>query len=375
MANQPRVMRPRIAVCVLVGCLSSSAASGDVAIESYLDGRPADAEHVLASLRDELFQAGVKVRPTDVVTAAGAALPLPGVSDPAPRSGYAAALREQVESGARQVFGGDYDAGVATLKRVLAGVRDNPAAVVADDDAPTWLTKAYATLALGEIRRRDRKAATTAIAEQFRSFPELAVPRLVGPEVATLWESVRTTLESTPRGRLRVLVSQTDVQVFVNEGLQGQGRAFLDLVPGTYRVLLVRQGLTRRHTVVVVAGRDTDLPVDWNADTAFSATPTWIGFVWPPGRDRSEFAMRRYARASTQNDLITIGIVSSGPRRFVVGNIFEKNTGSLLRHMVVELGIVQPGRDDDICTRALARYLVTGASTRCMGDHLATDQR
>jgi hypothetical protein len=110
---------------------------------------------------------------------------------------------------------------------------------------------------------------------------------------------------------LRVVVSQADVQVFVNERARGQGRAFLDLVPGTYRVLLVRQGVTRRRTVVVVAGHDTDVPVDWDADAAFSATPTWIGFVWPQGSDKSEPAMSRYARASTQHDVLTIGIASA----------------------------------------------------------------
>ena len=366
-------MTPRIAVCVLVGCLSSSAAFGDVAVESYRGRRPADAERVLAPLRDELDRAGVKVRATDVVAAVGGLLPLPGVSDPAPRPSYAADLRDQAEAGAKQVFHGNYDEGVATLERVLAGVRDNPAAVVVDDDAPTWLTKTYATLAFGEIRRRDMNAATAAIAEQFRSFPELPIARLVGPEVAALSDAVRKTLETTPRGRLRVVVSQTDVQVFVNERVRGQGRAFLDLVPGTYRVLLVRQGVTRRRTVVVVAGHDTDVPVDWDADAAFSATPTWIGFVWPQGSDKSEPAMSRYARASTQHDVVTIGIASAGGRRFVVGKIFEKTTGVLLRHKVVELGIVEQGHADDVCERALARYLVTGTPAICLRDPLGTD--
>jgi hypothetical protein len=172
---------------------------------------------------------------------------------------------------------------------------------------------------------------------------------------------------------LRVVVSQADVQVFVNERVRGQGRAFLDLVPGTYRVLLVRQGVTRRRTVVVVAGHDTDVPVDWDADAAFSATPTWIGFVWPQGSDKSEPAMSRYARASTQHDVVTIGIVNAGARRFVVGKIFEKTTGVLLRHKVVELGIVEQGRDDDVCERELARYLVTGTPAMCLRDPLGTD--
>jgi len=351
-------------MCVLASWLPSLPASADILIESYRDDRPADADRILGPIRDELDKAGVKVHPVDVIAAAGEQLPLPGASDPALGPSYPADPSGQVEMGTNQVFRGDYDAGLATLEGVLKAAQQNPGLVVADTSSPTWLTKAYAAIAFAHLRNHHLDAATEAVAEQIRSFPENPIGRIVGPDVATLSETVRKALEGAPHGTLRIIVSQPDVQIFLDEHARGSGRAVLKLANGSYRLLLVRAGIARRYPAVVVPGRTTDLAIDWDADAAFSATGQWIGFVWPRGQgDKTEVAISRYVHGAPRHDAFVVSIVQRNARRFITGEIFEKQTGALVRHKAIVLG-----HDDDRCGRALAQYLLKGDLSPCLID-------
>jgi hypothetical protein len=343
-------------MCVLVSWLLGLPASADILIESYRGDRAADADRVLGPIRDEFNKAGVKIHPVDVIAEAGEQLPLPGVSDPALGPTYPADPAGQVELGAKQVFRGDYEAGLATLEAVLKGAQQNPALVVADTSSVTWLTKAYAAVAFAHLRTNHLDAATEAVAEQIRSFPDNPIGRIVGPDVAKLSEAVRKTLDDSPHGTLRILVSRPDVQIFVDESARGSGKALLKLVSGTYRLLMIRSGIARRYSVMVAPNRMTDLAIDWDADAAFSATAQWIGFRWTRGEvDKTEATVARYAHGAPRHDIFVVSIVQRNARRFITGEIFEKQTGAFVRHKAIELG-----RDDDRCGRALAQYLLKG---------------
>lgn len=364
MRREPRKLRGQVAVCVLASWLSSVPASADILIESYRGDRPADADRVLEPMREELAKAGVKVRPVDVIAEAGDQLPLPGVSAPTLGPSYPADPSGQVELGATQVLHGDYDIGLATLEGVLEAARANPALVVADAASPRWLTKAYAAIAFAHLRSHQLDAATQAVSEQIRSFPDDSIGRIVGPEVATLADSVRKTLEATPHDVLRVTVSQPDVQIFLDEHMRGQGRVGLKLTNGNYRLLLVRAGVARRYSVVIAPDRTGDLHIDWDADASFDATTQQVGFVWAHGQDdKTEVAAARYARGARQHDILVASIVERDGRRFVSGEIFEKQTGALVRRKAIALG-----HDDSACGRALAQYLLKGDLSACLVD-------
>lgn len=236
--------------------------------------------------------------------------------------------------------------------------------VAIDPTSQDWLTKAYAATAFAQLRTRHSDAAADIVAEQIRSFPDAPIGRIVGPEVASLATSVRTTLDARPRGSLRVTVSRPDVDVFLNEQRRGPLGTVVSLVPGTYRVLLVAAGTSRTHRVAVAPGRQSDLVVDWEADTAFTASTTSIGFVWPRGRDdKTERIVARYARAGRRHDILVVGASSFNGRRAIMGQVFEKHTGARVRRKAIYLD-----GDVDTCLRALSQHLVTGDPSRCLFD-------
>jgi len=351
-------------MCVLASWLPSLSASADILIESHRNGRPADADRILGPMREELAKAGVKVRPVDVVAEAGDQLPLSGVANPEFGPNLPADPAGQVEQGTRQVFRGDYDAGLATLESLIKAAQQNPALVVADTLSSAWLTKAYAAVAFAHLRKHQLDAATEAVAEEIRSLPDSPIGRIVGPDIATLSDTVRKTLDGSTSGTLRISVSQPDVQIFLDEHAPAPGRTFLKLPNGTYRLLLVRSGVSRRYAAVVVPDRTTDLSIDWDADAAFTATASWIGFVWPRGQDtKTDVAVARYAHGAARHDVLVASIVERGAHRFLAGKIFEKKTGALVRHKAIALG-----RDDDRCGRALAQYLLKGSPSSCLID-------
>jgi hypothetical protein len=366
--NAMEIERPTIRrcipICVLAVWLSSLPASADILIESYRDTRPADADSILGPLRDELAKAEVKIRPVDIIAAAGEQLPLSGVSDPAFGSSYPVDPAGQVELGTKQVFRGDYEAGLATLEAVLKSAHQNPALVVADTSSATWLTKAYASVAFAHLRINHLDAATESVAEQIRSFPDNPIGRMVGPDVANLAETTRKAVDASPHGTLRILVSQPDVQIFLDERAQGRGTALLTLTSGTHRLLLVRLETSRRYSVAVVPDRVTHLAIDWDADATFTAMPHWIGFRWPRGEDdKTEATATRYAQGGRQHDIYVVSILRRNGRRFIDGQIFEKHTGAPVRHKAIEIG-----REDDPCSRALAQYLLKGDLSSCLVD-------
>lgn len=377
-----------VTVIVLGFC---RAAEAQVLIESYPTTRPTDADKLLAPFRDELANAGVFVKPDDVITVAGAVLPLPGVSDPSLGASYPAYLNGQVELGASQVFKQEYAAGIRTLEGVITAAWANAALVVRDPDAQKWLSKAYASLAFAHrrlatkaadderaaVQRRDSKAvedararrereeraAQAAVREQIRSYTEFPIGRMVGPEIETYAEQERKALDSLPRGTLGVRVSAFDAQVYIDELGRGRGNVRLEGWPGAHRVLVQRQGIARRYTARVRANETTTLDIDWSADSAFQATSKFIGFEWRGNEDRTATAAGRYARTSDRHDIYIASVIERGQRRFLDAFVIIKQRGTEQRHRAIE--IVE---GDERCARDLARFLVQGTTSDCLID-------
>lgn len=267
--------------------------------------RDAAADGLIAKLRDELRQREVIVEPRAIAELPNELLPLAGVWD---LELALSALTEQLDAGVRAYLRGQFALAARQLEAALALARRNPALVVSDPSAPRWMTQAMVALALTRQRLRQRAEARAAMAEQVRSFPELAVTVAdFGSRGAALYGEVRTALEAGPRGSLIVDVSDPDARIYVNEQGRGRGGAFSsDLLPGAYRVLVMVGGRSRLYRLSVHANEQTRLSVDWAADLRFESSPAWIG-LRPAGARRRAREHRRLARRLAFNDAIVVG--------------------------------------------------------------------
>jgi len=348
-----------LVIGVLVGASRESAAQEALLVESYVGERPADADRVLAPLRDRLQRQGVATGAAAMAALLGDQLPLPGVTDPLLT---ATELAERIDLGFKSALRGEYRLAASQLAAALEAARENPSLVVSDERARAWLTKALAGLAFARGRLGDPAAATDAMAEQIRSFPEHPVTRdAFGPEAEKLYGAERRALEASARGTLIVDVNRPDAQIYVNEVGRGRGGTFAgDLFPGSYRVLIEAAGIGRRYTVVVRAGERTRLSIDWDTDSRWTAAPRWVGLVWPRGaRDRTAQLAQRLARAGAAG-VIVVGIIRRDGRRLAIGHAYRRATGALDRAGSVEL---ERGERDAARLIALADYLATGERT------------
>lgn len=116
------------------------------------------------------------------------------------------------------------------------------------------------------------------ITEQIRSFPEAPIGLIVGPMVEGLAVSTRKEVDASAHGRLVVSVSSPDAQVFITEYGRGRGTVSIEAAPGTYRILILLSGVSRRRSVTVEPGKKAELRIEWDADAAFNATSEWVGF-------------------------------------------------------------------------------------------------
>jgi hypothetical protein len=327
-----------LVIGVLVGAPRGSAAQATLLVESYVEERPADADRVLAPLRDRLQRRGAVTSAAAMAALLGPRLPLPAAADPALT---ATELAERIDLGFKSALRGDYRLAVHQLEAALEAARENPSLTVSDESSRVWLTKALAGLGFARGRLGDPAGAVDAMAEQIRSFPEHPVTRdAFGPEAEKLYRVARGALDGSARGTLLVEVNQPDAQIYINEVGRGRGRAFAgELFPGTYRVLVEASGVGRRYTAAVRAGEETRLSIDWDIDARLTVTPRWVGFVWPRGaRERMSQIAARLSRGGALDDVIVVGIVRRGARRFVVGHAYSRTAGTLERAGSIELG-------------------------------------
>jgi hypothetical protein len=310
--------------------------------------RDAAANGLIAKLREELRQREVLVEPRAIAELPNELLPLAGMWD---RELELPALTAQLDAGVRAYLRGQFSLAARQLEAALALARRNPALVVSDPSAPRWMTQAMVALALTRQRLRQRAEARAAMAEQVRSFPELAVTVAdFGSRGAALYGEVRTALEAGPRGGLIVDVSDPDARIYLNEQGRGRGGAFSsDLLPGAYRVLVMVGGRSRLYRLSVHANEQTRLSVDWAADLRFEASPAWIG-LRPAGARRHAREHRRLARRLAFNDAIVVGFgrvdgagvidevdevdevdAARGAARQLWGAVYERGSGRSLR--------------------------------------------
>ncbi|HZJ63837.1 MAG TPA: hypothetical protein VFD36_10010 [Kofleriaceae bacterium] len=312
--------RPACVIALLLGALGAPARA-DIAIESYVDRRPLEAERAtLERLKAALERQEVATRPAQVLERAGAYLPLSGYPD---RSVTRTNLIAQIDKAMARAAHEAYDEAVAILETVFRDLDANPALGASDRDSQSWITKGRVALAFACARSKKSKQANDVIVDHIRSYPEASLQG-EQEEVERLYAANTATIARWPRGKLIVRVNRPDAEIFVNAAAKGKGSVELSLLPGDYRIVVRQQVVYRSYKATVRAGETEERTIDWAADAAFTVAPDWVGFA---GLGNAEQGATAFVQQLTQRlpgeAVIVIGIVRSNGRRYVVANRYR----------------------------------------------------
>ncbi len=356
-----RCTLPMVVVCLLAG--RGIAGADGVVLESYAGARPADADGLLAPLRDELglrgFSGGAQLARTITAKVSAEAPVLDGEAK--------AELRKLVASGTDQFREGQYDAAVRDLVKAMAMLDRAPATMVADAELRNEMMDALVFLTTAYTRQGKAAEATRTMAELIRSFPDKEISNARhGPEPRKLHDKVKADLDSQGTGSLRVTVDDARTVVFVNERYAGVGSLVVDkLPPGRYRVF-VQQGTTpgRMHRIEVEAGSEAVLTVAWGLDSALGTRGDFVGFTFAAEAERAageSTLANRMARAVGADGVVVVGIREVQGRRAIVGAYLSVDSTRPLRSAALAADPVAPAQEK---IRALARFLAGDESAK-----------
>lgn len=390
---QQRSLRYKVGagVLVLAGTLTPAGATAGpaavrldhpiLALESYVDQRPAHAGAVMAPLLDELEQRGFATRPASILEFAGGGAPRPGVLD---ADTSAAEITQRAESGYEAYTRGRFAEAEAALTRAIERIHRNPALLVLDTNNLDATFKILVALALSQAKRGDTSGSVATLIELIRTFRHRPITRVdYGPDAEQFYGAVARQVEALGRGELSISVASDQAVIFVDGQIRGLGKAALiDLIPGVYRVFIqVPATPGRQYEVEVTAGRHTVLRVDWELDSSLWLTDSWAGFVFATEAERARqagFAGALARRWGGGAPLAVIGMAQLSGRPAITGHLYDAS-GRVVRGAAVVLGergeappvglAAEPA--DEPRLRALARYLADGVPVA--GVHVLRD--
>jgi hypothetical protein len=355
MRRSVKVAYPCLLGSVLVAWLAVPA-RGDIALESYSDQRPLDAEYVLSPLKAALERHHVVTAPALILEVdAASSLPLPGNPD---RGITRTKLIDRIDRGINRAAHEAYDDAATILEAVFRDLDNNPALAAADPESRSWITKARVALAFAYFRSKRLKLANDVIVEHIRSYPELSL-KGEQEEVERLYAANLAIVGTGPRGTLVFRVNLPDAAIFVNDVERGRGTIEVSLIPGDYRIVVRATGVYRRYKVTIHPDETVTRSVDWAADAAFTATSDWIGFVWRRGARRSVTTfVQQLAQRSASDAVIVIGIAQHDGHRYLTAKRYDAAPRPHRPGRAVELGQGNAASDaNDGKIEALAAYI------------------
>lgn len=348
----------------IAGAADDTAARVDVVVlESYAEGRPSDAADLLAPLYDELRLLGYAADPKALATRVETQISRSG--DTLSDADLAEALG-LVDTGYAGWLAGEFGRAAEELSAALAMFRDRPATVAAQPGHRDAVFRALVGLSLARARLGDTEAATAAMAELVRSFPDREISRAeFGPEPRALYANVKADLGEQDRGTLRVDTDDSTVVVFVNGRYAGIGTQTLeDLHPGSYRLFAQRGSEPGRvHDIDVASGGEHSLSITWGLDASLRSAAEYVGFVFADERSRQDSEAgyaSSVARRIKATGVVVVGIRRYRGRRSIVGTVIDLDSGNSVRTGAIALEPAAPAADD---VRALARFLAGGRAT------------
>ncbi len=344
-------------VCIAAVIVATAATAGaDVSLQSFGGARPKDADRILQPFVDELEQQHVAALPSSVGKHLGGRLPREA-SDPTLRIEKLAKSYDYALTLWRQQP--KLDALLKPLETAVAMTLANPGFLVADPTLRNSFKSVLGKLAIVYQRDGQTPKSDETERELIRTFPDEVFNRTnSSPEGERLYDDTRANLSKVPRGTLTVMLNDPTLQVYVNEVIRRAEKAIADLVPGTYRVVVVdRNNRARRFDVDVLGGEDSVLHVDWPVDSALVVTPEWIGFLFSTEADRAheaELARRLVSRVAGDQSVIVVGIQGTAPRQLVASRYGVH--GGVIAKGYIELGQAT----DDVHARDLAGFVASG---------------
>jgi len=351
MRRRINVVHPCLLGSVLVAWLAVPA-RGDVALESYSEQRPLDADHALAPLKAALERHHVVTNPTLILETDVAHLPLPGNPD---RDITRTKLIDRIDRAINRAAHEAYDDAATILEGVFRDLDHNPALAAADPESRSWITKGRVALAFSYVRSKRQKLANDVIVEHLRSYPELSL-KGEQEEVERLYSANLTAVGMGPRGTLVFRVNLADAAIFVNDVERGRGTIEVSLIPGAYRIVVRATGVYRHYQVTIHADEAVERSIDWAADAAFTATPDWIGFVGPRSAQRSVATfVQQLVQRSSAGAAIVVGIAQRNGRRYLTAKRYAPAPSPHRPGRAVELGQGNDGEDPGV--EALAAYI------------------
>jgi hypothetical protein len=291
------------AFAVLLAALAtaSPARANLPVFEVYVGQRPKKVELAVSVFEAELERTspGLFASPKRLTAAFASRLPQPG-SDPAITA--AEVTRRLQLADATWIR----HPALAELLPVLASAvelgKANPALLVADAGRRDVFRRVLLAYALALQRNGGGQPSQDAMAEWIRTFPDQVVTRArAGVDGEQLYQDTRRVLSARGRGTLTVNLSDASLQLYVDETIRRPGAQITDLVPGSYRVLVVdRFGHARRYAIDVLANQDSMLAVDWQVDSMLRVTPAFIGFELESATDLAQAGqpIARFAQAA-----------------------------------------------------------------------------
>ncbi len=211
-----------IGTSVLLAVAARPALADVVVFESYGGQRPSDAAEQLAPLYEEFRVLEYAADPAALAVRVEASVSRSGdtLSDK-----EIAETLDLVDRGYARWLAGDFEPAAKELSAALAMFRDRRATVVAQPRYRDAVFEALIGLSLARVRLGEADAATAAMAELVRSFPDREISRSeYGPEPRQLYTKVRAELEEQSPGVLRVNPDDRTVVVFVNGRYAGLGQ-------------------------------------------------------------------------------------------------------------------------------------------------------
>ena len=351
-------MRTRVPslVLTLVALLASpTLASADgLILESHVGERPADAERILRPVIAELasrgFADGDAAR-TKIVERLSAALPIAA-------AGVVEQAGKDAGRGYEAYIDGECDKAVPLLESAIR-VFTQHALATRDARVRNEHYRALVSLAACHDMKRANEAASAAMAELLRTFPDRPVTTAeFAPRVAKLYHGVKATIARQGLGTMVIQVDESSPAIVVNERIVGTGTVTLrDLVPGAYRVY-AEAGTDhgRMHVVTVHAGAEARLDIPWRLEAALR-TDGFVGlsFSTAAAREASEAGLAaRVARDVGAASVVVLTIAEVDQRRSVVGMVIDVATGSAQRRAVMAL---EPAEPPAAKLRLLGKYL------------------
>jgi hypothetical protein len=343
---------------VFLVVLAARGAHAD-AIEEYIGSRPAEATAIMSKLGAIMRKHGKGLGPVafdrDVVHWAR----VPAIADP---SATPVTISEDLELGKKRWIRGAFSDAVRLLTVALRTAEDNGPMTVQIQNLEELRVSAMIALALSSANTGDALKAAAVMEDELRTYPDHVIVRGKDPvDAEQLWTQTRSIAMRAARGHLRIEVPDAPhARIYVNEVSRSSDGAYDgDLLPGTYRALIVAGSTAYRFDVDVQSAHTVVVSIDLDLQPVLTISGQWAGLLLSDRTRRNELrdlqGVSRMLGGLTE--IGVVGLLKEHDRWYLTGKVYDANKNAIVRSGRVPLG----GADEDRRMDELADFIDDGA--------------